>query len=147
MESCEDQEILEVLGKITNITFVDAQVDFNISLGFNTRACRVYEDNKEKCVYEIQNKKLYISQEERKDPLDKVQDIEDPYNQLYKEQELEWKEKQELEWEQEEEILMDEIRYNEYVREQKEYEDSEYTTEKVIDEGKVGHWSDDDEDD
>jgi flagellar motility protein MotE (MotC chaperone) len=151
MDSCKDEEMLEVLGKITNITFVDAQIDFDISLGFNTRGCRVVEDSEEKCVYEIQNNKLYIRPEQKNDNLDSVQDIEDKYKQKfydYIQEELEWKEKQELEWEQEEAILEEELRYHEYMREQQEKsEDSEYTTEKVIDEGKVGHWSDDDDDD
>jgi hypothetical protein len=187
MDSCKDEEMLEVFSKITNITFVDAQVDFNISLGFNTRGCRVVEDGEEKCVYEIENNKLYIIPEEKNDVLDKVQDtykekiyevveddgdvldkVQDTYKEkiyelieddgdideeevinqeLYRQKELEWEEKQALEWEQEEEILADEIRYHEYMREQQEYYDeSEYTTEKVIDQGKVGHWSDDDSD-
>lgn len=152
MDSCQDEEILEVLGKITNITFVDAQIDFDISLGFNTRSCRVFEDNKETCVYEIQNNKLYVRPEQKNDKLDSVQDIEDKY-QSYREEELEWKEKQELEWEQEEAILEEDLRYREYMKEQQEkymreqQEKSEYATENIIDEGKVGHWSDDDEDD
>ena len=165
MDSCQDEEILEVLGKITNITFVDAQIDFDISLGFNTRSCRVFEDNKETCVYEIQNNKLYVRPQQKKDKLDNVQDIEDKY-QSYREEELEWKEKQELErqelerqelewkekieleWEQEEAILEEDLRYREYMKEQQEkLEKSEYATENIIDEGKVGHWSDDDEDD
>lgn len=155
MDSCKDEEMLEVLGKITNITFVDAQIDFDISLGFNTRSCRVFEDNKETCVYEIQNNKLYVRPEQKNDKLDSVQDIEDKY-QSYREEELEWKEKQELEWkekielewEQEEAILEEDLRYREYMKEQQEkLEKSEYTTENIMDEGKVGHWSDDDEDD
>jgi len=152
MDSCQDEEILEVLGKITNITFVDAQIDFDISLGFNTRSCRVFEDNKETCVYEIQNNKLYVRPEQKNDKLDSVQDIEDKY-QSYREEELEWKEKQELEWkeklelewEQEEAILEEDLRYREYMKEQQEK--SEYATENIIDEGKVGHWSDEDDDD
>ena len=165
MDSCQDEEILEVLGKITNITFVDAKIDFDISLGFNTRSCRVFEDNKETCVYEIQNNKLYVRPEQKNDKLDSVQDIEDKY-QSYREEELEWKEKQELErqelewkekleleWEQEEAILEEDLRYREYMKEQQEkyireqQEKSEYATENIIDEGKVGHWSDGDEDD
>ena len=62
--------------------------------------------------------------------------------------ELEWREQQELEWEKEEAILEEDLRYREYMIEQEEnYEESEYTTDKVMDEGKVGHWSDDDDDD
>jgi hypothetical protein len=136
MDSCKDEEMLEVLGKITNITFVDAHIDFDISLGFNTRSCRVLEGDEEKCVYEIQNNKLYIRPEQKNDILDIVQDTEDKYKQKFYDyiiqEDLECKERQELEWEQEEEDDDD---------------DSEYTTEKVIDEGKVGHWSDDDDDD
>jgi hypothetical protein len=146
MDSCKDEEMLEVLGKITSITFVDAQVDFDISLGFNTRSCRVLEGDEEKCVYEIQNNKLYIRPEKKIDNLDIVQDNEEDKYKLYRE--LEWREQQELEWEKEEAILEEDLRYREYMIEQEEnYEESEYTTDKVMDEGKVGHWSDDDDDD
>lgn len=170
MDSCKDEEMREVFSKITNITFVDAKVDFHISLGSNTHGCRVFEDNKETCVYEIENDKLYIIPEEKDDNLDRVEDI-DTFNQekvyevveddsdeiedeeeeikqeLYRQQALEWEEIQALEWAHEEEILADEIRYHEYIREQEEvYDESEYATENVIDQGRVGHWSDDDSD-
>ena len=118
-ESNPDHELSQALSNLTSITIGDVQIDFKISLGFNTRACRVFENEKEVGVFEIIEDEIYSAPEgKRTDDMDTILIIkEEPSEQKYEDD-------------------SDSENDEEYC---------EYRREYLQDEGRVGHWSDDDE--
>ena len=119
-EANPDHELSQGLSNLTSITIGDVQIDFKISLGFNTRACRVFENDKEVGVFEIIEDEIYSAQGNRTDAMDTILIIkEEPSEQKYEDD-------------------SDSENDEEYC---------EYSREYLQDEGRVGHWSDDDEDD
>ena len=113
-EANPDHELSQALSNLTSITIGDVQIDFKISLGFNTRACRVFENEKEVGVFEIIEDEIHSAQGNRTDAMDTILTIkEEPSEQKYEDDSDE--------------------------------EPCEYRREYLQDEGRVGHWSDDDE--